>query len=162
MSLLTRDEACPGCGYNLRGLEEQHRCPECGHRYDLRPRVIADAPQLGRMNAIEKLCAMLALLLGAALMVAGAFGTFFGIRMSFALPPLLGIVPLFFGWGIYRMFRISWQADRIARRAQTRPKPIPSIYRDPIPNAHIDVLDRELSEQIRPTAEETPADAYPH
>lgn len=22
--------ACPGCGYDLRGLEEEERCPECG------------------------------------------------------------------------------------------------------------------------------------
>lgn len=33
--LAERDTPCPGCGYNLRGLE-QDRCPECGERLELR------------------------------------------------------------------------------------------------------------------------------
>jgi len=27
---------CPQCGYVLKGLPEEHRCPECGREYDLR------------------------------------------------------------------------------------------------------------------------------
>ena len=67
MPLIYRDTPCPGCGYNLRGLEQQHRCPECGHRYDFRPGVgagTADVPRFGRMNLFDKLCAFVALLLG--------------------------------------------------------------------------------------------------
>lgn len=37
--LATRNEACPACGYNLRGLT-QDRCPECGARLVLQ---LADA-----------------------------------------------------------------------------------------------------------------------
>ena len=161
MPLLIRDEPCPGCGYNLRGLEEHHRCPECGHRYDLRPRVVADVPQFGRMSVFDKSCSLLAVLLGGVLVLAGAFGAFFGISLSFSLPPLLGLLPLLFGWGIYRMFRVSWQADRVTRQAQARPKPIPSIYRDPIPGGQVAAIDRELAEQFEPEKPETSADAFP-
>lgn len=33
--LSDQDTPCPGCGYNLRGLEGD-RCPECGERLELR------------------------------------------------------------------------------------------------------------------------------
>ena len=33
--LASRDEACPGCGYNLRGLVGD-RCPECNQQLSLR------------------------------------------------------------------------------------------------------------------------------
>lgn len=33
--LRERDVACPLCGYNLRGLQHQPRCPECGRELTL-------------------------------------------------------------------------------------------------------------------------------
>ena len=30
MPTIREDHACVGCGYNLRGLPFDHRCPECG------------------------------------------------------------------------------------------------------------------------------------
>jgi len=47
--LADRDMACPGCGYNLRGLKEP-RCPECGA--DLQLRVSLAEPKLGVFIAI--------------------------------------------------------------------------------------------------------------
>jgi DNA-directed RNA polymerase subunit RPC12/RpoP len=35
--LITQDWTCSQCGYNLRGLETGHRCPECGHVELYRP-----------------------------------------------------------------------------------------------------------------------------
>src|SRR5690348_785690 len=32
--LADRDEPCPRCGYNLRGVESE-QCPECGERLEL-------------------------------------------------------------------------------------------------------------------------------
>ena len=164
MPLIHRDTPCPGCGYNLRGLDQQHRCPECGHLYDFLPGVRAgttDVPRFGRMNPFDKICAVLAALLAVVFLICGAFGLFLGLRLSVELPPVLGVLPALAGWGIYRMFRIAWQSDRVARRWPARPKPIPNIYRDPIPNAHVEALDRELAERIPSVPEEPSADAYP-
>ncbi|MGQ9649595.1 MAG: PrsW family glutamic-type intramembrane protease [Phycisphaerae bacterium] len=35
--VLKQDWSCSRCGYNLRGLEAGHLCPECGHRELYRP-----------------------------------------------------------------------------------------------------------------------------
>jgi len=32
MKVIDQDWSCSNCGYNLRGLEPGHLCPECGHR----------------------------------------------------------------------------------------------------------------------------------
>jgi hypothetical protein len=161
MSLLVRDTPCPSCGYNLRGLEEQHRCPECGFRYDLRDRVVSDVPHANRMSVFDKACAVLALLFGLILLGVGAFGMILGVRLWVDLPPVLGVLPALAGWGVYRTFRIAWRADRAARLERTAPARIPSIYRDPIPTGPVEALDREVAPHIDEPPEEASADAHP-
>lgn len=54
--LAERDAACPGCGYNLRGLATD-KCPECNQHLEMR--VALSEPRLG-----PYLAAMLGLLAG--------------------------------------------------------------------------------------------------
>ena len=46
--LANRDEPCPGCGYNLRGLESR-ACPECREPLELNVRLAE--PNIGRWLA---------------------------------------------------------------------------------------------------------------
>lgn len=67
------------------------------------------------MNVFDKACAVLAFALGVMLVIAGLVGLFGGVRASFTLPPVLGLLPAFAGWGIVRAVRLSWHVKRPAR-----------------------------------------------
>lgn len=41
---------CPWCDYALEGLPVEHRCPECGHAFDRRLKLLGGAPLWRRMN----------------------------------------------------------------------------------------------------------------
>jgi hypothetical protein len=69
------------------------------------------------MNAFDKLCAVLAIPLGLALVLLGAFGLFAGCRAQFSLPPILGVLPAFIGWGIIRAVWCGWSAKRGSNNA---------------------------------------------
>lgn len=60
------------------------------------------------MNLFDKLCAVLAALLGIALFLLGAIGLFTGCKANFTLPPILGVVPALVGWGILRSVWLAW------------------------------------------------------
>jgi hypothetical protein len=60
------------------------------------------------MSGFDRFCAVLAGLLGALLIILGALGLFFGSKANFALPPVLGVIPAFVGWGIVRSILVSW------------------------------------------------------
>ena len=60
------------------------------------------------MNKFDKLCAALAFALGLVFLVLGAFGLFIGCRANFTLPPVLGAIPAFVGWGIVRAVYCVW------------------------------------------------------
>ena len=61
------------------------------------------------MNLFDKLCAVLAFVLGLALIVLGVFGLFAGCRANFSLPPILGSLPALVGWGIIRPILVAWK-----------------------------------------------------
>lgn len=62
------------------------------------------------MNAFDKLCAVGAFLLGLVFLVLGVLGLFAGCRAHFTLPPVLGVLPAFVGWGMVRAIWIAWQS----------------------------------------------------
>ena len=136
------DTPCPGCGYNLRGLTWGGRCPECARR-TVKPPPEPAVDRAPRLSGFDKACAVLAGLLSLVLLVGGAFGLFFGVQMSFELPPILGVLPALAGWGIARSVYVAWRSS--SRRAR---KPVPSIYRDPVPRTAAD-LDAEIDRRDR-------------
>ena len=60
------------------------------------------------MNVFDKLCAAVAFLLGVGLLVLGVVGLFTGCKAHFTLPPVLGVIPAFVGWGIVRAVYVAW------------------------------------------------------
>ena len=64
------------------------------------------------MGAFDRVCAVPAFLLGAVFILLGAFGVFFGSNAHFTLPPILGGIPFFVGWGIVRPIWLIWKANR--------------------------------------------------
>ena len=144
MPLITWDFLCPDCRYNLRGLEQQHRCPECGQAYD------ATLPStryryMTGLSAFDKLCAVLATIVALPLLILGLLGLFTGCSANFSLPPILGVIPALVAWGIFRCVLVAWRATHFvnAAAALTSPRTIPSIYRDPVPRS-AEPIDREI------------------
>lgn len=60
------------------------------------------------MNGFDKVCAAAAFLLGVVFLVFGVFGLFVGCSAHFTLPPILGVLPAFVGWGVVRAVWIAW------------------------------------------------------
>jgi hypothetical protein len=72
------------------------------------------------MSVFDKLCAAAAFLLGIALVILGVFGLFAGCKAHFTLPPILGVIPAFVGWGIIRAVWFAWNVRR-----RQKPPPFP-------------------------------------
>jgi hypothetical protein len=64
------------------------------------------------MNTFDKICAALAFVLGLALMLLGVFGVFTGCKANFALPPILGGLPILVAWGILKPVVLAWRSGR--------------------------------------------------
>jgi hypothetical protein len=74
-----------------------------------------------------------AFLLGAILMALGVLGLFEGCNAHFALPPVLGVVPAFIGWGIVRPIIYAWRHS--GNDYVDAPRPLPSVH-SPLPPVH--------------------------
>lgn len=59
------------------------------------------------MNVFDRICCGIAFVLGLIMLALGALGLFTGCRAHFTLPPLLGVLPAFAGWGIVRAVIIA-------------------------------------------------------
>lgn len=67
-----------------------------------------------RLNLFDKICAVLAFGLGVVLLILGLVGVIFGCNAHFTLPPILGALPVLFGWGIVKPVIVAWKAGRPA------------------------------------------------
>ncbi len=67
------------------------------------------------MTTFDRICAALSIAVGAIFMVLGVIGLFFGSRANFTLPPILGGLPFFLGWGmcipLVRYWKMSSKTD---------------------------------------------------
>jgi hypothetical protein len=61
------------------------------------------------MNIFDKICAGLAFALGIGFLALGVFGLFLGCAANFTLPPIVGVLPAFVGWGIVRAVYLAWK-----------------------------------------------------
>ncbi|HUE71478.1 MAG TPA: hypothetical protein VMP01_11395 [Pirellulaceae bacterium] len=77
------------------------------------------------MNVFDKICAALAFLLGLVLLLLGVVGTFAGCKANFTLPPVLGVIPAFVGWGIVRAVYLAWNHPGPGSTDAFYEKPIP-------------------------------------
>ena len=75
------------------------------------------------MNIFDRICAVLALALGVVLLVSGFVGIFVSMGLWYRLPPVLGIIPAFAGWGIVRSVYFGWQ-NRISNGPSVPPQPV--------------------------------------
>ncbi len=64
------------------------------------------------MSVFDKLCAVAAVLLGVVFLLLGVIGLFLGCSANFTLPPILGALPAFVGWGIIRAVYVAWNVPR--------------------------------------------------
>jgi hypothetical protein len=78
------------------------------------------------MSGFDKVCAAAAFLLGIGLAILGVFGLFAGCSAHFTLPPILGVLPAFVGWGIIRSVRIAWNAGPPRRADDVLDEPLDS------------------------------------
>ncbi len=61
------------------------------------------------MNVFDKICAVIAFAVAIVFLVLGVLGIFMGCRFWFTLPPILGALPAFVGWGIVRSVWFAWK-----------------------------------------------------
>jgi hypothetical protein len=61
------------------------------------------------MNLFDKICSVPAFFLGILFLFLGVLGLFKGCQANFTLPPILGIIPGFVGWGIIRAVWVAWK-----------------------------------------------------
>ena len=67
------------------------------------------------MTLFDKICAVPALIFSVILLLLGGIGFFLGSSANFSLPPILGCLPFFIGWGIFRSVLIAWRSSNQAR-----------------------------------------------
>jgi len=69
------------------------------------------------VSTFDKACPGTAFILGIVLLVLGVLGIFLGCSTHFTLPPILGVLPAFVGWGIVKSVKVAWRASVYHHRA---------------------------------------------
>ena len=69
------------------------------------------------MTMFDKICAALCIAIGAVFMLMGVLGLFTGARANFVLPPTLGALPFFLGWGMCVPLVKYWKMSNRANNA---------------------------------------------
>jgi len=64
------------------------------------------------VNMFDKICAVLAFILGAIFILFGVIGLFTGCKAHFSLPPVMGVLPALAGWGIIKPIMIAWNTTK--------------------------------------------------
>jgi xanthosine utilization system XapX-like protein len=82
------------------------------------------------MNVFDRICALFAFAIGILAIVFGILGIFIGTRAWINLPPILGVLPAFVGWGIVRSVYFGWYSQGRDRTPATQP----SAMNTPTPN----------------------------
>ena len=67
------------------------------------------------MTGFDKIAALITIPIGAAFLILGAIGLFFGSSAHFTLPPILGGLPLILGWSMCVTLIRFWLKDPKAR-----------------------------------------------
>jgi hypothetical protein len=81
------------------------------------------------MNTFDKICACLAVALGAVFILRGLAGLFIGWKINFTFSPILGGIPALVGWGIIKPVIIAWKkppdsSPAAAALEPTAPSPV--------------------------------------
>ena len=63
------------------------------------------------MNLFDKICAVLAFIVGAIFLPLGVIGLFTGCNAHFTLPPIFGFLPALLGWGIVKPIIVAWKTS---------------------------------------------------
>jgi hypothetical protein len=63
------------------------------------------------VSTFDKTWAGTAYILGIVLLILGVLGIFLGCSAHFTLPPILGVLPAFVGWGIVKSVKVAWRAS---------------------------------------------------
>ena len=77
------------------------------------------------VNTFDKICAVVAFPVGVVFLVLGVIGVFAGCSAHFTLPPVLGVIPGFVGWGVVRAVCIAWSGLPPAAAAEDAAKNAP-------------------------------------
>jgi hypothetical protein len=113
--IITGTLYCGNCGYNLHGLPYVHICPECGNRYNARPR--AQRGIFSPTDADFPLGDILLTLLGVVLTVVVVWGGMNPLSYAYVLFGIaFGIVTLGFGFRACLRLSRCHKTRTIARR----------------------------------------------
>ncbi len=63
------------------------------------------------MTTFDGICAGAGAVLGVVLLLLGVLGLFAGCQAQFSLPPVLGALPAFIGWGILKAVKVAWNTS---------------------------------------------------